>query len=451
MTIRPDLTQTINSLPLSPGVYIYRDQKGKVIYVGKSVRLRDRVKSYFDNVKHLEPKTKKLVSEIVKIDHIKTETELEALILEAALIKQYKPRYNIQGKDDKNYFFIEIKNGQIYKAKGLAHVVNQQLWPAVKLTHQTKNSTSLYFGPFINGQEVKKALKVLRRIFKWCEYSSRTSWQRQGKKACFYRQISLCPGICDNTIELKTYWQNFRQLILFLEGKKQAMIKDLEKKMRKLAKAEKFEEAARVRDLIDRLQKLTAQYHSPADYLKNPNLSDDINQKQLIDLIEILNDHYLLSSILHLSSHFTIEAYDISHLGTEYGVGSRVVFAYGQPVKNKYRHYKLKTQVPDDYQALAEVLTRRFKKTDDLPDLIVIDGGKGQVTKVQAIADKLNINTPIVGLAKRPDRLVVYDQTKQAYQLVPVTSRPAGKLLARLRDEAHRFANRYRKKVMKIK
>ena len=482
MFIDQALKKTINALPLSPGVYIYRDKGGKVIYVGKSVRLRDRVKSYFDNIRYLEPKTKKLVSEIVKIDHIKTETELEALILEAALIKQHKPRYNIQGKDDKNYFFIEIKNGQVYRSRSLAYVVDKELWPAVKLTHQTKNSTSLYFGPFINGQEVKKALKVLRRIFKWCQYSSHASWRRHKKKACFYRQINLCPGICDNTIDLKTYWQSFRQLILFLESKKQTVIKDLEKQMRKLAKKEKFEDAAKVRDLIDRLQKLTDQYRSPADYLKNPNLSDDINLKQLSDLIVILTSCHpddsseaklnvkcsesqnndsrgSKTSVLRSGvqndrnntqlSTFTIEAYDISHLGTEYGVGSRVVFAGGQPVKNKYRQYKLSTQVPNDYQALVEVLTRRFKKTNDLPDLILIDGGKGQVAKVQAIADRLGIGTPIVGLAKRPDRLVIYDQTKQAYQIVPVASRPAGKLLTRLRNEAHRFANNYRKKVMK--
>ncbi len=494
MTIPPDLSQTINSLPLSPGVYIYKNKKGQVIYVGKSTKLRDRVKSYFDNFHHLAPKTRQLVKNITEIDHIVTDSELEALILEAALIKKYQPRYNIQGKDDKNYFYIKIANGKVYKDKGLSYVTNQEIWPAVKLTHQTKDKKALYFGPFISGKEVRQALKILRKIFGWCEFSSQASWRRHGQKACFYRQIKLCPGVCDSTIDLKTYWQNIKNLILFLEGKKKQVKSKLEKKMHNLAKKEKFEEAAKIRDFLKKLDQLVTQYHTPEDYLKNPNLVEDVLNEQLVDLINLVSRFYPIvdvassklkaqnSLLRRRRSHpelvsgsqidnveilntsrpsalnfqndnalptFTIEAYDISHLGTEHGVGSRVVFTNGRPNKKLYRQYKLKTQVPNDYQALKEVLTRRFKKTKDLPDLIVIDGGKGQVRKIQQVADVLGINTPIVGLAKKPDRLVIYDKRDQDYKLIPLSNRPAGLLLARLRDEAHRFANRYRKKLMK--
>ena len=474
--------------------------------MGKSTKLRDRVKSYFDNFSHLAPKTRQLVKNIAQIDHIVTDSELEALILEAALIKKYQPHYNIQGKDDKNYFYIKIANGKVYKDKGLSYVANQEIWPAVKLTHQTKDKKALYFGPFISGKEVRQALKILRKIFGWCEFSSQASWKRHGKKACFYRQIKLCPGICDNTIDLKTYWQNIKNLILFLEGKKKQVKSKLEKKMHNLAKKEKFEEAAKIRDFLKKLDQLITQYHTPDDYLKNPNLVEDVLNEQLTDLINLVSHFYpivdvassklkaqnsllrrrrkvysdvrrshpeLVSGLSRQSRGsqidnveilntsrpsalnfqndklFTIEAYDISHLGTEHGVGSRVVFVNGKPVKKLYRQYKLKTQVPNDYQALKEILTRRFKKTNDLPDLIVIDGGKGQVRKIQQVEDVLGINTLIVGLAKKPDRLVIYDKRDQDYKLIPLSNRPAGLLLARLRDEAHRFANRYRKKLMK--
>ncbi len=433
----------VESLPLLPGVYIFKNHKKRVIYVGKSVRIRDRVKSYFDNYKVLEPKTQKMVEEIATIDYIVTETELEALILEAALIKQYKPTYNVQWKDDKNYFFIGIQNGAIRQKKGLGYVVKSNLWPYVYLTHQTKNDKDLFFGPFTSGKEVKKALKILRSVFGWCEYKN--SKQVKDKKGCFYYQIKMCPGICKDEISLQEYWKTIDYLIWFLQGKKVKVIKQLEEKMQKLANDLNFEAAAKIKNWIEKLNNLTTKFHLPDDYLQNPNLIDDIYEQEVKGLIGQLG----LSYDKKLTD-FVIEAYDISHLGNIAGVGSRVVFVGGKPDKNYYRRYRLKqVRIPDDYGAMAEVIKRRFKNKDNLPDLVVIDGGKGQVTVVKKELDKMGLSVPVIGLVKHPDRVVVFNQTTGRFNTLTVKNDKALRLLQRIRDEAHRFANSYRRYLMK--
>ncbi len=438
------LKPAIKNLPFSPGVYIFKNKQKKVIYVGKSIKLKERVKSYFHNFTSLGDKSQKMVNEIYQIDHIVTDSELEALILEAALIKQYKPLYNSQLKDDKNYFFIEIQNGKLWQEKGISYVVKQNLWPHISLTHQTKNKSSLYFGPFISGKEVKQAMKILRQIFGWCEYKTQKQL-KINKKPCFYHHLGLCPGVCAGQLDLRGYWRSFKYLIWFLQGKKTTVINKLQTRMDQAAKKLRFEQAAKYKDLIDRLNNLTTAFHTPDDYLKNPNLAYDIHKAQLNDLCQIL-DIKLTDNWFE----FAIEAYDISHLAETAGVGSRVVFVGGKPDKTKYRRYRLKTAVPNDYQAMAEVIKRRLKKTNDLPDLIVVDGGKGQLSTVKKILDQAKIQLEVVGLAKKPDRLIVWHKGQQTFKTVKLTNRPGLFLLQRLRNEAHRFANNYRLKLLKI-
>ncbi|NOY14859.1 MAG: excinuclease ABC subunit C, partial [bacterium] len=187
-------------------------------------------------------------------------------------------------------------------------------------------------------------------------------------------------------------------------------------------------------------------FHTPDDYLKNPNLIDDIYNQQTADLIKTAGLDFKASL-----AGFTIEAYDISHLGDTAGVGSRVVFIDGRPDKSKYRRYRLKTAVPDDYQAMAEVIKRRLKKLDDLPDLFLIDGGKGQLSAVKKILDKRKVKTPLIGLVKNPDRLVVWRDQKHSFRIIRIKNQPALLLLQRIRNEAHRFANSYRKIISRLK
>jgi excinuclease ABC subunit C len=441
-----EIKKQIARLPLTPGIYIYRDGQGKVLYVGKSVRLRDRVKSYFLPLNRIGTKTARLVEHIVKIDHIETDSEIEALLLEADLIKKYRPEFNTQWKDDKNYKYIKIENAVRRARRGLKKVVSDDRWPVVTTARRKDDPDAMYFGPFPEGGTINQVLKVLRRIFPWCQF--RTADQaRRAKKPCFYSHIGLCPGICSGRISLTEYWEITRNLIIFLKGKKSVLKKEFEKKMRQAAQENKFEKAAEYRDTLRKLDYVTQSFHDSHEYLVNTNLKQDLREEELRGLLAIVDPGMVRFKLSDLEN-FRIEGYDISNLGKKFTVASQVTFIGGESTKQEYRRYRIRhDQLPDDFAAMREVIKRRIKKSP-LPDLFLIDGGKGQLSVVLGVIHSNLMNVPAIGLAKKFETIIVPTGDLFTQVSLPKDS-PALKLLMRIRDEAHRFAQSYHKLLRK--
>jgi excinuclease ABC subunit C len=344
--------------------------------VGKAKNLRDRVSSYF--LTNLLPKTKILVSEITKIDHIIVESEIDALLLEANLIKKYLPKYNSLGKDDKTYPYIEIDK-------------------EVKIVHQRNNKKAKYFGPYPTGSEIRILLKFLKI------------------------QLDIYPFL-----EPKIYHKNLLRLVKFLSGKRQEVQKQLKKEMEEFSKKQEYEKAAEIKKKLERLEWLTAPRTNPWEYQKNPNLVSDRRNLEINEL----------EKILQIPKISKIEGYDISNISGKSASGGQVVFINGIPEKKYYRRYKIISKdSPDDYAMLSEMLSRRLKSDIPLPELFVIDGGRGQV---DAIAS-LQHDVKTIGLAKRNEE--IYTQNGEIIRLSK--SSPALHLLQRVRDESHRFSRKY--------
>lgn len=410
------LEKKLKKLPKTPGVYLYRDNKCRVIYVGKAVNLRNRVFSYFHR-EIVDPKTVKLVEQIVDLEYIECGSEIEALLLESELIKRYKPKYNIDWKDDKNYCYIRITN---------------ELYPRVMVVHQTTDPESRYFGPFVDNTAVKKSLRVLRRIFPYCNCSLPKD------KVCLYYHIGLCRGHGESFITSKEYKTIIASLIEFLTGKKDKIIKKLKKEMTIQAKAKNFEQAAKLRDQIISLEKVRD--------TRLENQREASLDTALLELKSVLN----LKSIPN-----RIECYDISNIGGKFAVGSMVVFEYGLPQRNDYRRFEIKTiKEANDYAMLTEVLERRFGQLSTghdgsfqkTPDLVVIDGGKGQLSVATKNLSEIKLNTIFIGLAKKKEEIYSLSKTGFVKTILPETSE-ARFLLQRVRDEAHRFAITYHRNI----
>ncbi len=433
------LQKQINLLPNQPGTYIYKNLKQQIIYIGKSINIKNRVKSYFINPRLLGPKTNQLVKNILKIEYISTDSEIEALLLESKLVKRYKPYFNIALKDDKNFKYIKILNGNYRKKYGITKTINHDLWPAITSERKITDPNALYFGPFPDGTTITSVLRILRKIFPWCKYQSRHELVRY-KKPCFYSQIRLCPGICDKQTSLKQYWQIVDQLIMLLELKKNNLLENLSIKMSKASIQEDFEKASEIRDTITKINYILQEFHVADDYFQNPNLRQDTRSDEISSLLSLLNLK-IDKEIVQIK----IEGYDISNLGSRNTVASRVTFIGGEPDKSLYRRYKINLQkLPDDYAAIREVINRRFKSkiVFEFPDLILIDGGKGQLRSALESLKSQNIDIPIIGIAKKFETIISYD-SKQFHEIRLNKNYPALKLIQRIRDESHRFANRY--------
>lgn len=475
MKSEKDLAAQISRLPQSPGVYIFRDKNGQTLYVGKSVRLQERVKSYFKTSQILGPRTRRMVQSIDKVHHIPTASELEALLLEADLIKRLKPKYNIQWRDDKGYKYIKIENARS-GTQGLKEGREIKQWPYVTTSRKADDPHSLYFGPFPEGRTVTQVLKTLRKIFPWCHYKDKAALKRSGRP-CLYYHLKQCPGICAGKISLREYWKIIHELIAFLSSNKEKLIWQYRQAMQQAAASRNFERAAYFRDKLHQLEYITQQFHQSSEYLQNPNLVEDIREQEIKALLRVLENNlpsFLISRIQQSISSiasFRIEAYDISNLGPEHTSASRVVFVGGEPDKSAYRRYRINLKkTPNDIAALREALQRRFRnypgnsqetsegtpKTtqpfNHLPHLILIDGGKGQVrVGLEVLAAKnLHLSTAVVGLAKREEDLILPIYKDQApfwatgFKTIRLKrNSPALKLLQRTRDEAHRFAKKY--------
>jgi len=395
------LKEKIFSAPDSPGVYLMRDNRGKVLYVGKANSLKKRLSSYL--IRGLDSKTLALMSRVADVEFRLSPNEAMALLLEASLIHKFMPRYNISLRDDKSFPFVKISGEE---------------FPAISITRKKDDPLARYIGPYTNAKLLKNALKIIRRSFAY------RSCRHLSGQSCVYGRINLCPEPCIGKIGSKEYRRGIDNIILILEGKADLLIYDLSQVMQDKSRASDFEAAAAVRDQISTLAELSA------------GLSGVNRKSELEDLKNKLGLK---------KSPERIEGFDISNISGKQAVGSMTSFYCGNPDKNNYRRFRIKDyQGIDDYRMLAEVVRRRYsrliKEKSALPDLLLIDGGKGHLLTAARQLKELGLKIPLVSIAKKDER--VYSSQK-ARPLNFSRDTPALNLIRRVRDEAHRFALGY--------
>jgi len=397
------LKEKIKHLPNSPGVYLMKDENKKVIYIGKAVSLKNRVSSYFKN-QDAFPKQDSFVSSVKDIDYIPTASEVEALLLEADLIKKLKPRYNVSLRDDKTFPFIKI---------------TAEKFPSVFICRPKKEDKAKYFGPFTDAKSIRELVKQIRKIFPF------RSCRKMPKKACLHFHIGLCPAPCIDKISQKDYAKIINNICLILKGRREPLLGKLSQQMHLLAQKGKFEQAAQLRDQTIALGSIYLGGQVENFFQEAKQLADILNFKKL---------------------PFRIEAFDVSNIFGKEAVGSMVSFRQGSPDKNNYRRFRIKESQGEinDYKMLSEITRRRYQRLKEekleLPDLILIDGGRGQVSVVKKELDKLNLDLPIIGIAKAEEKIITLNKINPI--VLPKNSL-ALRLIMRIRDEAHRFALAY--------
>ncbi len=533
-------------IPTKPGIYIYRDGKGEVLYVGKAKHLKKRVSSYFLNRKNQDRKTAELVPLIEDIETVIVPNEVEALILENEYIKKYKPPFNVLMRDDKGYLYIKV--------------TIQKEFPRIELVRKIAKDGAKYFGPYVDSRPVYAVMNAIKRIFPICSSNTEITSEKLEKKrirACLNYHMGICPGVCIGKVSSEEYKKTFHDIIKFLSGKYDEVIEDLHRQMEELAARKKFEQAGKLRDAISGVKKLSEKqlvvttdisvnedvigiarelnrviivlmqirsgklwhqnviameskyestdeeilssfiidyYQVTANFPRSVIIPAEIEDssvlskwlsliadrrvdiympkigrgRKLVDLARANANHQLfdLASKLHLQKQGTkeglaqlaailkmkeinrIEAYDISNTQGTDSVGSMVVFEDGQLNKSQYRRFKIKTvSGPNDYASLAEVIKRRLARSEDAqfakkPDVILIDGGKGQVNTVAKILEGVDVR--IMGVAKGDHSApkakddIVLPFAKDI--IVLPDNAPAKYLIQIIRDEAHRFA-----------
>jgi excinuclease ABC subunit C len=535
----------IKNLPTSPGVYIFRNKAGKIVYIGKAKNLRNRVRSYFQPIHKLEHKTARLASVIDDLELLVTDSEIEALILEANLIKEHKPRYNVNLKDDKHFPYIKITN---------------ESFPRVLIVRRLEKDGARYFGPYTSSKPMRKTFNFLCRLFK-IRTCNLIIPHPKGKiqKVCLDYHIGRCGGPCEGFQTEAEYRELVDSVVLFLSGKGEELLEKLEKRMAYLSRRMKFEEAAEVRDQLQALESVRHKQKVDAGQVVNrdviafaresgdmvavvlqvregaligrqdfqlssepeetddellagfvqqyynhqPNLPDEVylplalseekligrwlsktrgrkvkmfnpqkgeklklvdmaaaNARLLLDELLIQKKKYqerivksvqALKDDLHLlRSPRTIACVDISNTGTTDAVGSLVYFINGKPLKANYRRFKIKNvRGQDDFAMMREIVGRYFYRLSDEkkdpPDLLVVDGGRGQLSSVVSEIETLGFEDQyVIGLAKKFEE--IYFPDRKEPMTIPKSSPGLG-LLKRVRDEAHRFAIEYNRKV----
>ncbi len=532
-----NIEEKLALLPDSPGVYIMKNAQGKVIYVGKAVVLKNRVRQYFQNTKNHSPKVRVMVSHIADFETIMTSTEVEALILECNLIKKHRPRYNISLKDDKTYPYVKVTLADDF--------------PRVMLTRRILKDGARYFGPYTNVGAVHESMKLLRRLF-----PMRTCKHMDVDRPCLEYHIKRCLAPCVGLADADEYRDMVRSVCLFLEGRTDEVEKELDTRMEAAAENLQFELAARLRDQLKAVRRVAEkqnivtgygdqdavgmarsglgvcvqmflvragkmvgrehfhlsgseaesdeallsaflkQYYYRAAFIpkeillpcpiaeqavieewltaqKGSKVSLLLPQRgqkhEIVQMAERNAEKYLsdeaariqtataqtegaveeLGRVLGLEKKpWRMECFDISHIQGAETVASMVVFEGGAPKKSDYRRFKIKSAEgkPDDFLSMREVTTRRYGKPDaeDMPDLIVIDGGLGQLSSALSIIRGAGHTTPVIGLAKQFE-LIFVEGTSEPVEL-PRNSQ-ALYLMQRIRDEAHRFAITYHRKL----
>lgn len=416
--------EKVRSFPHAPGVYLMKDEAGRVIYVGKAKDLRNRAGSYFLKAAAEEKRTARLVQEIRDIDYLEAESEVDALLMEARLIKDIQPQFNHDLKDGKSFPYLEI--------------TTREEFPRVEITRTPRERGTKLYGPFANVSGLRGALQVLQKVFKFrtCsldihEDDERWRWFRP----CLLASIQQCTAPCNLRISKENYRKDIRRLQRVLEGNRTALIKDLYREMASAAENRDYEEAARLRDEIRMLE--TLDDRGELDTHVQPEVFHVDPKKGLVGLRKVLK----LSETPR-----TIEGIDIAHLQGSETVASLVQFLDGMPFKPGYKRYRIRdVQGVDDFGSIREVVARRFKRLQDeegvFPDILLIDGGKGQLSSALSVFNALEITPPmVISLAKREEEVFVM-KAEEPLRLSRHSF--ALRLLQYVRDEAHRFAQHY--------
>ena len=531
------IQEQLKLLPTNPGVYLMKNEQAKIIYVGKAINLKNRVKSYFQSSKNHSPKVKSMVEKISDFEYIITANEIEALILECNLIKKYRPKYNISLRDDKTYPYIKVTLNEDY--------------PTVSITRKILKDGAKYFGPYTSAGAVHEVLNLLKKLFQ-----IRSCRQMNTKRPCLEFHIKRCLAPCTGRVAKSEYREMIKSLCLFLEGRNEVVLKELTNRMQIAAENFQFELAAKLRDQVLAIEKISAkqniiigssdqdiiglarkadeaciqiffirsgkmigrdhfllngtedetdsallnafleQYYNKATFIpkeillpaeieneeilsawlsqkKNAKVSFGLPQRGVKkEMVLMANDNAVvvleeqmiknsagieqtvgamkdLGRYLRMEKELKrIECFDISHIQGSETVASMVVFSNGAPDKQEYRRYKLKSVEgkPDDFKSMQEVVGRRYRQSDGImPDLIIIDGGKGQLNSALEIIRALgHYQIPVVGLAKQFEYVFLEGQSEPV--ILPPNSK-ALYLIQRIRDEAHRFAITYHRKL----
>lgn len=538
-----DLAEELKKLPELPGVYLMHSANDEIIYVGKAIRLKRRVSSYFRKIPNRSPKIEKMITLIDYFEYIVTDSELEALVLENNLIKEHRPKYNTMLKDDKSYPFMKV--------------TVQEDYPRVLFARQMKRDGAKYFGPYTSAGAVKDTIELVKKL-----YGIRTCNKSLPKeigvgRPCLYYQMKQCAAPCQGYISKEDYRKRIEQLLGFLNGDYKKVIRDLESKMKEKSAQLEFEEAATYRDLIASVEHVTGsqrvvktggidrdviamarkdmetvvsvffvrdgkllgrehfhvehseedsgsqiietfikQYYNGTPFVPNELLTEfSVEDQELLEqwlserrggrvhiitpqkgdkskMIDLARENAKvvlsrdlekikreeartvgaakeLANLLGIPCADRLEAFDISNTSGYQSVASMVVFEKGRARKNAYRKFKLKTVTgPDDYKSMEEVLTRRFtdERFDVLPDVLMMDGGRGQVNVALKVLDSLNIHVPVCGMVKDDNhrtRGLYFNNEEITF---PKNSEVFG-MITRLQDEAHRFAITYHKQL----
>ncbi len=406
-----------DKLPITPGVYFFKDARGRVLYVGKASNLRNRTTSYFRKSNGLSPAKARLLHEATKLTWEKTDSEIEALLQEAHYIKKLQPRFNVLLRDDKTYVSV---------------VITREEFPRVLPTRNISGD-GIYYGPFTDARAVKETLRLLRRFFPY-----RTTCKPNSGRLCLDAHLGLCPGVCGGKISAREYRKNIRHIKDFFEGKKKKVLRELKAEWR-VVKRKKDDVS------IARAEKL--RYHID-------NLERVLEMQTVLSFGEKAEgDVEELGRVLGLTTApARVEGYDISNIMGSLTTASMVVFTNGQTDKNEYRKFKIKTvRGANDFASMQEVLRRRFSGKHEswpTPDLVLIDGGRPQLSAAMEVWKELKLDIPLVALAKRLEELFVPGQLDPI--VLPRTS-GALHLVQRVRDEAHRFAVSYHKLLRRKK
>jgi len=412
------------SFPDAPGVYLFQDKLGRVIYIGKAKSLKARAASYFLKAAADDSRTSQLVSEAYDIDFLEADSEVDALLMEARLVKDIQPKFNRDLRDDKSFPYLQITTHEDF--------------PRVEITRAPRSSGVKLYGPFANVSSLRGALQVLQRVFKFrtCpldidENDDRWRWFRP----CLLASINQCTAPCNLRISKEEYRKDISRLRKFLDGGRKPLLAEMRTEMQDAAANRRFEQAAKLRDEIQMLESLEdrgdlEKHEQPEVFYQDP-------KKGLAGLKKVLNLP---------TQPRTIEGVDIAHLSGTETVASLVQFIDGLPFKPGYRRFRIReVKGVDDYASIHEVVARRFRRLDMegevFPDILLIDGGKGQLGKAITAFDSLGLTPPLLlSLAKKEELVYVADRdeplrlSRHAFAL---------RLLQYVRDEAHRFAQHY--------
>lgn len=370
------LTVKLDSLPTTPGVYFHKSASGEVIYVGKAAVLRNRVRQYFQASRGFDNKTMALVSEIVDVDWVETDSEVDALFLESEMVKRYMPRYNVLLRDDKSQSFVRIDM--------------KSEWPTVSMTRNPLDDGAEYFGPFYNAFALRKALRHLRRVFPYL------TTMRKPRQSRLNEDLGLSPKVSDGS---EAYKANLRRLISYIKGNRVAIARELEKEMKQASREQRYEDAANLRNKLSAMNELQRRVmFGEQEFM---NISKD---QALFDLKQLFGLD---------KEPARIEGFDVSHLSGSEVVASMVVFVNGVSARSEYRKFKMSKQRNDDVNNMHEAVVRRFSeknlKSWGKPDLVLIDGEKGQLGAAIRAMKERGVQVPVVSIAKNNDEIVLHN------------------------------------------